>query len=786
MPALRSRLTVPLLVLVVLLAAGIPPALAQTPVGTVRGRVVAFAGRAPLPGATVIVQGTEPLVGTTTDADGAFVLPRVPLGRHDVEVRFVGFEPAVLRQVLVTSGKEVVLEVALREQVVAGAEVVVTPGTRRDAPHEDLAYVSARTFAVEETRRYAGGLDDPARMASAFAGVATGGGIAENALTIRGNAPKGVLWRLEGVEIPNPNHFAGLSVAGGGGLTLFSGQLLAGGDVLTGAFPAPYGNALSGVVDLDFRTGNPAAREHTVQAGVLGVEAASEGPFVRGAPATYLFNVRYSTIGLLLPILPTEDVATYGDAAFSVDLPTRRHGRIALWGLGGLDGQTMSATDDPAKWEYETWDRLAADLSLAVGAAGVRWDVVLGRRTALRATAAVTGNRTRLDQERLGDDLVLREDLRLHSTTARLIAGTHVSRLVGSRHSVRTGATVQRLVYDLEVAASPAPDAPLASAARGDGASTLLQVYAASEVALAARWSASVGLHVQHFALTGATSPEPRLSLRWAAAPGQAVTLGYGLHSQVEDLRFYAVAPEGPEGPRPNAALGLARAHHLVLSYDRRLGDGARLEAEAYAQALFDVPVIADSSFALLNFEQDFTFRDALVNDGAGRNVGLEVTLERFLRDGWYALATGSLFRSRYRGGDGVWRPTRFDRGYAANVLVGREVAVGTSLLGLNGRLNVLGGRRRSPVDEAASRAAEEVVYDAYRAFADREPALVVADLTVTYRRNHARWSEVWALQVKNVLGAKTVGLDYNYATERVEDVREGFPLPVLSYKVEF
>ena len=273
------------------------------------------AGVVSLPAAVAMATANvaDAIAGQLEKADvrSWFLLPRtvqfailtVPEGRHTIQVRYLGYEPRVVPNVLVRAGQETVLEIALTEQIVEGAEVVVEADARDGRPLDDMAAVSARSFSVEEARRYAGAVDDPARLAAAFAGVATSGsGVQDNALAIRGNAPKGVLWRLEGVPIPTPAHFAGQTVAGGGGLTLFSGQLLTDSDFLSGAFPADYGNALAGVFDMNFRTGNPTQREHTLQASVLGLEAASEGPFVQGRPSTYLFNYRYSTLALLMPL----------------------------------------------------------------------------------------------------------------------------------------------------------------------------------------------------------------------------------------------------------------------------------------------------------------------------------------------------------------------------------------------------------------------------------------------------------------------------------------------------
>ncbi|NNF56740.1 MAG: TonB-dependent receptor, partial [Rhodothermaceae bacterium] len=670
--------------------------------------------------------------------------------------------PQLLPNVLVRAGQETVLEIALQEQVVAGEEVVVQAEARDGQPLNDMAAVSARSFSVEETRRYAGAVDDPARLASAFAGVATSGsGVQDNALAIRGNAPKGVLWRLEGVEIPTPSHFAGLSVAGGGGLTLFSGQLLADSDVFTGAFPAEYGNALSGVFDMRFRTGNPATREHTTQIGLLGVEVASEGPFRRGAASTYLANYRYSTLGLLMPLLPTEAGTTYQDLAVKLAFPTRRAGRFEVWGLGGLDAQTLVENPDSTTWESDFWDRTRFAMDLGVGVGGLTHHLILGARTYLRTSAAVTMQRTVWDQQRLADDLTMQPDLTLRSIQGRAILGTALHHKFSPRHVNRTGVTAQQLFYDLDLRAALDNQPPLMPVAQGNGTSTLVQAFTQSRLTPVPGLDLTLGVHAQHFALTGATTVEPRVGLAWTATERQSFRLGYGLHSQIEDLRIYLVRPDGVA--EPNRDLGLARAHHLVIGTTRQLSETVRVLVEAYAQRLLGVPVIPDSSFALLNERQDWTFAEALVNDGAGENLGVELTLERPLRDGFYYLLTGSLFQSRYRGGDGRWRPTRFDQRYAVNALAGREFRVGTrNLLGVNVRLAALGGERRSPVNEAASALQEDVVYDEIRAFAERASAFWVLDVTLTYRLNGRRVSQVWALQLKNALAAKDTVLDYN------------------------
>lgn len=753
--------------------------------GTIRGTVVDAVTSEPLAGANIVVQDTDPVIGTATDDHGAFVLHKVPLGRHDIKISFLGYKPVIRAGILISSARETVLHIELEQQVFEGDEVVVSPTHQKDQPLNDMAFVSARSFTVEETRRYAGGLDDPSRMATAFAGVTSGGGIQQNALVIRGNAPKSVQWRLEGVEIPNPNHFAGLSVTGGGGLTLFSGQLLADSDFLTSAFPAQYGNAISAVFDMNFRSGNPEHREHTAQVGVNGLEVASEGPFSDNSSSTYLFNYRYSTLALLMPLLPTEGSIRYQDLSFKIDMPTAKAGRFSFWGIGGWDGQSMDATYNPDKWKYESRDREKYDMNLGVGATGIAHKLLLSTHSTLETSLAATVNYTDWNQQRLNDRVELEPNLFINNTTGTVVARSFLNHRFGSRHVNRTGISVQNHYYNMSVQVAPDNQPPLQTYIDGRGSSQLVQAFSQSRFELSPDITLQGGLHLQWFTLNDEAAVEPRAGVEWAITEQSGLKLGYGLHSQLEPLRIYFVQPGAGY---PNKSLRMTKARHFVVGYNRKLGDNTHLKIEAYDQQLFDVPVIPDSSFSMLNFVQDWTFNEPLVNSGKGRNYGLEFTLERFLDNGYYYLVTGTVYNSRYKGGDGRWRDTRFDQGFSFNLLGGKEFSWqdGQKVLGINGRISYLGGERHSPIDGPASQTMQEVEFNEQRAFEMQFPNKFIADLTVTYRRNHRHYASVWALQVKNLLLEKELSYAYNFKTDHVDLVREGTPLPLLSYKIEF
>ena len=304
---------------------------------TVRGQVCDVASGEPMIGVTITVENGTTLA-TVSDIDGNFVINNVPVGRHSVRATYIGYEPVLLKEQLVSSGKELVLMLRMRESISELGEVVVKPRVNKQLPLNEMAQVGARMFSVEEANRYAGGMADPARTASMFAGVAAGG--VTNGISIHGNSPQMLQWRVEGVEVNNPNHFAEITGAGGGIFTSLNGTVLANSDFLTGAMPAEFGNALSGAFDMKMRVGNNSKYEHAIQVGTLGVDFASEGPLGKGSKASYLVNYRYSFLEIakkLHAINMENETLDYQDLSFKLNMPTTKAGTFAVWFTGLLD-----------------------------------------------------------------------------------------------------------------------------------------------------------------------------------------------------------------------------------------------------------------------------------------------------------------------------------------------------------------------------------------------------------------------------------------------------------------
>ncbi|MEN8122849.1 MAG: TonB-dependent receptor, partial [Bacteroidota bacterium] len=652
-----------------------------------------------------------------------------------------------------------------------------------------MATISARTFSAEETRRYAGGMDDPARMASAFAGVAVGN-IQDNSIIIRGNSPKGVSWRLEGVDIPSPNHFSGANVAGGGFTTLFSNHLLANSDFFTGAFPSEYGNALAGVFDIKLRNGNDEKREYAFQAGVMGIDFAAEGPFIKGKRASYLINYRYSTFGLIKDFIPSEQIPEYQDLSFKFNFPLKKGGVISLWGIGGNDKNSEPVTDDTTQWIYN-WDRVQYDLTTNMGAAGLNYKKIISKSAYIHSSIVASTNNSSWDIKRMNDNLVLRDSVYINNTTSKYTFSTFINNKFSKKHTNRTGVILNNIFYNSQTKGRYQGE--MIDYSNSKGSSYLFQAYTQSKYDISSKLLVNIGVHTQYFMLNKEYSIEPRLGLKYKINQKNILSFGYGNHSQLEPLKVYMYQTESlDETVLPNEGLAFSKAHHFVIGYDYFITSNLRIKIEPYYQYLYNIPVIADSTWSMINYEQEYTFDKVLVNEGTGTNIGVDFTLERFLKDNYYYLLTASFFDAKYTGGNGKTYNSRFNKNYVFTFLGGKEFVFDkkqgkTRVLGINGRISLMGGHRIVPVDEELSYQEEEIYFDWSNPYVEQNPADFFLDLTISYRINKKKHSSIWTVQVKNLTGTPSNYMyQYNIKENKIENTSQTIMVPVISYKIEF
>lgn len=751
---------------------------------TIRGIVIDAQTNTPIEYASVMIQQGGSL-GAITDSLGRFRISNIPLGRYNIQTSYVGYNTNLANGIPVTSSKEVYLEIPLEENVQCLNEVIIQPEVRKDKPLNAMAITGGRMISMEEAGRFANGFDDPARLSSAFAGVA--GDVGTNAVAIRGNAPQFTQWRLEGVEIPNPTHFADLSGLGGGFLSALSTQVIGNSDFYNGAFPAEYNNALSGIFDMHLRNGNNQKYEHTFQLGILGIDLASEGPISKKSGSSYIFNYRFSTTSLATG----NDVnLKYQDLSFKLNFPTKRAGTFSLWGIGLID-RNKADFEERSEWE-NLGSRQAGSNNLNKMVGGLTHQYAINEATYLRSSVAATYSKDHLlvDQLTLADnDLIRVGDVQ--NSKWDVVFNSYLNKKFSTRHTNRTGITLTGLKYDLDYKVSPyiGLDLPMKQISKGSGESAVLSAYSTSVINLSNRWSTSLGVNAQYFFLNKNWSVEPRAALKWKPNAKHAFALAYGLHSRREKLDYYFIEKEVDGRKVSNKYLDFSKAHHFGLTYDWNISPYLHLKVEPYYQYLFHLPVEMNTSFSVVNHE-DFYLDRLLVNKGLGRNYGIDITLEQYMQNGFYYMLTGSIFKSKYKGGDGIWRNTRMDKGYILNLLAGKEWMVGRrkqNVLSLNGRIYFQGGNRYTPVDEAKSLEKHEIIFDETRAFSKKFSPAVNGDISLSYRINKKKVSHEFSVKILNV--GMSTGMHFYEYDERNGKIKQedgAGLIPNISYKIYF
>lgn len=766
---------------------------AQVMTQTIRGTIVDQVSQTPLIGVTVVLLESNPILGTSTDIDGNFILENVPVGKVGLQFSMVGYETVTLQNLNLTVGKELVVQVSMEEKAVIGTETTVTAVVDKRKPQNEMLSVSSRTFSVEETQKFAAAVNDPLRMAQSYAGVvSTDDG--NNNISIRGNSPGGLLWRMEGIDIPSPNHFTQPGTSGGG-ISILSSQLLSNSDFSTGAFGAEYGNALSGVFDLRLRKGNNQKREYTFRAGVLGIDVAAEGPFKKDYAGSYLVNYRYSTLGILsnIGVSIGPGVTTFQDLSYHVFLPTKKAGSFSLFGFGGLSSQVFSADKDTSLWS-QGGNRSNGNFYSNTGAFGASHIYHLNTKHFLKTAMVISTNGVGYQEDELTYEL--KPEFRYEEDiwqNRQAVSSTLNSKL-SSRSSLRSGIILSRLSFTTDQVWYDDSLNKNITLMENEGNTFMYQAYSQWKHKLSTRFTIQGGLHMVGLALNNTYSVEPRASVNYAINSKNSLSFGYGKHSQVQPISIYfsRIADSLGNSSEMNKDLGMSKAHHFVLAYDKSIGDHWRIRLETYYQYLYNIPVSidADYQYSVLNNRDGYT-DFALTNEGKGENFGVEFTLERFLYKDFYMLLSASVFESRYSAVDGSWHDTRFNTNHNFSLTTGKEYTMSEKrkrrVFGWNVKAIYSGGMRNMPVLLEQSIQRQQPVYDFKNAYSDQNPAYFRLDLGVSLKRNFKRSSGTLTLDVQNSTNRANVGGKYfDPKTLTMKTWTQAPLIPVLAYKLEF
>lgn len=771
---------------------------AQSPTQTIRGNILDKQSQTQIPGANIVLVGSDPIKGSVSDADGRFKITDVKVGRYDLKISYLGYKEIVMPNVEVTAGKEVVLEIGMEENISSLEEIVVA-GTKKNETQNEMVTVSGRSFSMEEVNRYAGGRSDPSRLAANFAGVSSPDD-SRNDIVIRGNSPSGVLWRIEGLNVPNPNHFSTVGTTGGP-VSAINTNVIKNSDFFTSAFPAEYGNANAGVFDLGFRSGNSEKREHTLQLGALtGLEAMTEGPINKKKGSSYLLAYRYSFTGVAQKIgIPIGTTATpfYQDLSFKISGGQTKFGKFTLFGLGAKSNikflhDKIDTTDlfaNPSKDSYFNSD---------IGLVGLKHFIKVNERSYVNTIVGATYNGSNYLEDNIATDLKpLERYVENKTDQIHYSINTSYNTKINSRLFIKTGIISEVIALTLNARVKDSNSVWRQYWDFNDN-TTLHQAYAQAKYRFTDKLTLNAGLHTQFLALNNSSSVEPRVGLKYQMTEKHTLSVGYGMHSQMQpvDVYFYRTRNADGSYSQTNKDLDFTRSQHFVIGYDVLPLKDWRIKTEVYYQYLSNIPVTQNaSSFSMLNVGASFTpnDQDYLKNNGTGTNYGAELTIEKFFTKGYYALITGTIYESKYKGSNGIEYNTAFNGKFVYNILAGKDIKVGKekrNVISLGIKMTQAGGRYFTPVDLEASRLKKEQVLqgDDY-AFSQRNPDFFRLDIKMgyTYNSKRSKVSQTLSFDIQNVTNNKNVFAQrYNAVTNSVNTAYQIGFFPNFIYKVQF
>ncbi|HRG59185.1 MAG TPA: TonB-dependent receptor [Bacteroidia bacterium] len=736
----------------------------------IRGKIVDDASKTPLPGVTILVLDSTKNIATSTDIEGDYKISNVPLGRQTLKISFIGYEPVLLQNVMVTAGKEVILNINMTESINNLNEVIVSYDRTKDktVTNNEMTTVSSRSFNIEDTKKYAGTLGDPSRMAANFAGVIAGND-SRNDIVVRGNSPTGMLWQLEGLNIPNPNHFGAFGGTGGP-VSMLNNNNLDKSDFMTSAFPAQYGNATAGAFDLKLKDGNNEKHELMTQMGFNGAEIGAEGPFSKKSKASYIINYRYSTLSIFkelgLNVGTGNAVPEYQDLNFKMSFPLKNNNsKITLFGLGGISNADILGNDvDTTQTDFYGQIDQNQYAKYKTGIIGSSYERNIGEKTHIKFTLGASASDQRFSSDSIA--IYLPEKPVFKEQTAnfnnqKYSAIININHKFNSKNTLNAGANTDLMKFDfLNERNFNGVNRQLVNQ---KGEAYLSQGYAQLKHRFTNKFSLNIGAHAQHFSYTNDFVVEPRAGLKYALNGRSSFNLGYGIHHQMQSIYNYFVETPTENGIElTNKDMGFTKSEHYVLGFDMNITEFVRIKIEAYYQQLSKVPVNTySSSYSSLNDGLSFAPSDVtnLVNKGTGTNYGAELTLERYLNKGFYFLITGSLFDSKYKGSDGVERNTAFNTKYAANILAGKEFNLGKigSTLALNIKSTLIGGRYLTPLDLELSRLSGTSVYDYRFAYSARQKEYFRTDFKITYKKDYKKSTLETGIDIQNITNTKNI-----------------------------
>lgn len=741
---------------------------------TLRGEIRDQHTNLPISGARVFFYTTDKAT-TLSDENGTFRFDALPSGIGLLTVDAEGYVPFSLSEVSVAAGKERIVAVLLTpgtvEATITPVDIVETRPLRQTMPLGEIP------LSREQNLYYPMTYYDPARLAMAWPGVVqTDDGT--NGMSVRGNNPGLVRWKLNGVDIINPNHlpnagtFSDRPAVGGGGVLMLSAQMIDNSSLITGAGTVGYNDGIGGIMDLNLRKGNNQRHEQTIQAGLIGLDAAVEGPLSKKKRGSYLMNYRYSTVGLLglMGVSFGGEKITFQDFALNIHLPGKQQKNAwSIYAIAGNSKNIFTKPDSAAVYkELFNIDFNSRTIITGISHTGYNrsnWTYKTGLSFSTQAN-------NRSQKKENYENSNTQDHLRMtinHSSRVTMLP--HLSFLFGVNLSAN--------IFHLE------------------DKTAIIDPFTYSEVGfynddlvaqgwLAGETSFSGGRIKVHFGINPITSIygtalDPRVQFYWKPSDQHQFIASVAGYSQA--------APLWQQYPQQ-----MLHASNYAIRYNYNTPGQWILSAEAFTQGVSDILVNRNGrdGFSYVNETEGNVFLGTIPN-GTANNTGIELMALRRFSQGWFLNANATLLRSVYQGSDGITRRSRWDVGQIANLTAGREWhrknrrKLSGRLFGMDGRAVFSGGMRSTPVDASASAAQSQTVFIYTNGYSEKEKPYFRLDGRIYWKRSiKNRRNSTFALEFQNLTMQQNLAYRYfDPYTQQVESKYQLGLVPNLSWRVE-
>ncbi len=667
--------------------------------GTLSGLITDSKSGEPLIGATVLIEGTT--IGAATNADGRYTVRNIPPKTYNIRASYVGYQSLTRFNIVIRSEGNIDINFELEQENTELDEVLVTPNPFLK---ENTTPLSIQKLNQEEIAAYPGGNNDIAKVVQTLPGVSGSVGGFRNDVIIRGGAPNENVYYLDGIEIPNINHFATQGSAGGP-VGLLNVSFFEGVTLTASSFDSKYDNVLSGVLQFDQRNGNAREFQGNFRLGSSESALTVEGPlFKQGkeeSNTTLIASVRRSYLQFLFGIIGLPILPNYWDYQYKLNHKIDKNNEILITGLGSIDTYEVNELDEFDAEQQATQDQVPI-IEQETNTVGISWKRRFNNSGGLLQTTLsnnLFNNRFFRYEDNVNEEgLYFKNDSREIETKLR----TNLS-FFNDNWTYNAGIVFQNADYSNSTT-------DLLNNLTFNSSINFFRYGLYSQASgefLTGRLNLSFGLRADGNTFTDSGNEiyrtlSPRLSASYALTKDKKWTINTSLGRYYKIPTYTTLGFKVSAGEFINKSSKYIRSDHLVAGVEYLLTERSRITVEGFYKWYSDYPVSLRDSVSLANKGGGFEVlgSEPISSTGEGRTYGVELLFQQKFNGSLYGIAAFTFYKSEFSGLNDEFLPSLWDNNTLISLLGGYKLPRNWEV---SARYRYLGRTPYVPVDQEAT-----------------------------------------------------------------------------------